>query len=450
MTARALLLGVAAAILAAAAPKPEFRAGAAVADITPAGPIWMSGYAARKAPSEGAAEPLHAKALAMEDRKGSRVVIVTTDLIGLPREITDQVAARLGQDQDLRRAQVLFNSSHTHAGPIVWPNLRPLFALDAAQQKIAEAYARRLTDELYRVAIAALSKMEPATLHYSEGKAGFAANRREFRKEKVQFGVNPNGPVDHTVPVVDVRSANGKRLAILFGYTCHNTTLAADFLKLSGDYAGAAQRELEARFPGATALFLMLCGADQNPEPRGQPEHVAAHGKQLADGVAQALGGAATELRAPLKTAFQLTSLAFAPHSREQFEEEAKHQDVFRARRARLMLERYDAGQPMTKTPYPVQGIRFGKQLTILALGGEAVVDYQLRARRLYPEEKLIVAGYSNDVMCYIPSLRVLREGGYEAGESMIYYGMPGKFTEEVEETVFASVRRVLQQVGVN
>lgn len=446
---RALLLLWCAAAVAGAAPKPEFRAGAAVADITPLSPIWMSGYAARKAPAKGAAEPIQAKALAIEDRKGSRVVILTTDLIGLPREISDHVAARLGNDQDLRRAQVLFNSSHTHAGPVVWPNLRPMFALDAAQQQAVEAYARRLTDELYHVAIAALSKMEPAKLHYSEGSAGFAINRREFRKDKVVFGTNPEGPRDHTVPVIDVRSANGKRLAILFGYTCHNTTLGAEFTKISGDYAGAAQRAIEARYPGATALFILQCGADQNPNPRGKPEQVEAHGKQLADGVAKALSGESTELHAPLKTSFLLTDLAFAPHTRGQFEEEAKHQDVYRARRAKLMLERYDAGQPLNKTPYPVQAIRFGKELTILALGGEVVVDYQLRARRLYPGEKLFVAGYSNDVMCYIPSLRVLREGGYEAAESMIYYGMPGPFTEDVEETVFASVRRVLKQVGV-
>lgn len=448
---RGLLSIAAAAVVCAlnAAPKPGFRAGSAVADITPAGSIWMSGFAARKAPSNGVAEPLHAKALAIEDRKGSRVVILTTDLIGLPREITDHVAARLGHDHDLRRSQVLFNSSHTHAGPVVWPNLRPMFAFDAAQQKTAEGYARRLTDELYRVAIAALSKMEPATLLYSEGAAGFAINRREFRKEKVVFGTNPEGALDHTVPVIDVRSANGKRLAILFGYTCHNTTLGAEFNQISGDYAGAAQRAIEARYPGATALFILQCGADQNPHPRGKSEHVEDHGKRLADGVVKALGGETTELYAPLKTSFQLTDLAFAPHTREQFEEESKHQDVFRARRAKLMLARYDAGQPMNKTPYPVQAIRFGKELTILALGGEVVVDYQLRARRLYPGEKLFVAGYSNDVMCYIPSLRVLREGGYEADTSMIYYGMPGPFTEDVEETVFASVRRVLKQVGV-
>ncbi len=447
MTAR-LCLALVAALFAAAAPKPEFKAGVAVIDITPAGPIWMSGYAARTKPSDGVDQPLQAKALAIEDQKGHRVVIITTDLIGLPRQITDPVSARLGQAHSLRRADILFNSSHTHAGPVIWPNLRPMFALDEAQQRAVEEYARKLGEDLFTVATGALGKLEPATLQYGEGEAGFAVNRREFRKTGVQFGVNPQAPRDHKVPVVEIRGAGDKRIAILFGYTCHNTTLGADATKLNGDYAGAAQREIEQRFPGVTALFLLLCGADQNPNPRGKPEHVQAHGLQLADAVSQALSGKVVPIHAPLRTAFQMVDVAFAPHTREQFEEEAKDKDVFRARRARLMLEKYDAGQPLRKIPYPVQAVRFNKDLTVLALGGEVVVDYQLRARRHYPAERLIVAGYSNDVMCYIPSLRVLREGGYEADTSMIYYGLPGKFSEDVEDTIFDTIRRVMKQAG--
>ena len=113
------------------------------------------------------------------------------------------------------------------------------------------------------------------------------------------------------------------------------------------------------------------------------------------------------------------------------------------------MLALYDQRRPLRSTPYPVQAIRFGNKLTILALGGEVVVDYALRAKKEYPKERLVVAGYSNDVMCYIPSRRVLKEGGYEAETSMIYYGMPGRFTEDVEEIVFRTIGQALRRVGV-
>jgi len=116
--------------------------------------------------------------------------------------------------------------------------------------------------------------------------------------------------------------------------------------------------------------------------------------------------------------------------------------------RARQMLKAYDERRPVRYVPYPVQAVRFNTDLALLALGGEVVVDYALRAKREFPRETLVVAGYSNDVMCYIPSLRVLREGGYEADSSMIYYGQPGPFSEEVEETVFKTIHQVMRRVG--
>ncbi|MDD4026301.1 MAG: hypothetical protein PHN85_10325 [Kiritimatiellae bacterium] len=93
------------------------------------------------------------------------------------------------------------------------------------------------------------------------------------------------------------------------------------------------------------------------------------------------------------------------------------------------------------------QALRFGDGLTILFLSGEVVVDYSLRVKREYPANSLLVAGYCNEVQCYIPSLRVLREGGYEANDSMIYYGQPGSFTADVEETVFGAIREVMKAV---
>ena len=430
-------------------PPAPFRAGVARVKITPGGPIWMSGYANRTKPSEGVLTELWAKALAIQDGKGYKIVLVTTDLIGLPRSITDEVAARAEKQYGLRRAQVLFNSSHTHTGPVVWPNLSTMFDLGDDERTRLAAYSSSLRENLFTVIGAALGDLAPARIAFGQGETGFAINRRQFSRTSVQIGVNPKGPMDHSVPVFDIRGADGKLKAVLFGYACHNTTLTGEHHKISGDYAGYAQMEIESAHPGATALFLMLCGADQNPNPRSKEELAIEHGKSLAAAVESVLKGKLDPLRSPVKAAYQSIDLAFAIHTRETFETDAKDPNVFKARRARQMLAAYDAGRPVRSTPYPVQAIRFSKDLTVLALGGEVVVDYVLRTRRDYPKERLVVAGYSNDVMCYIPSLRVLREGGYEADTSMIYYGQPGKFAEDVEDRIFRSISDVLKRVGV-
>jgi hypothetical protein len=202
-------------------------------------------------------------------------------------------------------------------------------------------------------------------------------------------------------------------------------------------------------------MFLTLCGGDQNPSPRGKVEHAQEHGRALAEEVARVLGGG-SEAAAPLKpvkshiaTAFEVLKLDFPPHQRETFEKELQHANRFRQQRAKLMLEAYDRGEPVRHVACPVQGVRLGDELILVAIAGEVVIDYTLRLKSEYPQHNLVVAGFSNDVPCYIPSLRVLREGGYEPVDSMIYYGLPGPLAENVEEKVITGCRNVLRQVGV-
>ncbi len=425
----------------------DFKAGVARVPITPPTPFWLSGYAARTNPAPKIRTDLWAKALALEDRTGSRAVIVTTDLIGLPAEISDTVARSLAREHRLPRGALVVNSSHTHAGPAIWPNLRVMFDFPAAEAERVKQYALRLTDQLGQVAGDALKRLEPAALSFGRGEAGFAVNRRQPTPDGVRLGVNPDGPVDHSVPVLRVRRADGSLLAVLFGYACHNTTLGGDFYEVDGDHAGAAQRNLEREFPGATALFLMLCGGDQNPHPRGKIEHVEQYGRELADAVAAALRKELVQVSPPIRAAHQTARLDFAPHTRETFEAELQDANLFKQRRARLMLEAYDRGQPVRQLDLPVQALRLGRGLTLLALGGEVVIDYGLRVQGEFPAENVVVAAYCHDVACYIPSLRVLREGGYEAVDSMIYYGQPGPFAETVEESVFAAIREVMAKV---
>ncbi len=74
-------------------------------------------------------------------------------------------------------------------------------------------------------------------------------------------------------------------------------------------------------------------------------------------------------------------------------------------------------------------------------LGGEVVVDYALRLKHELTGD-VWVTGYANDVMSYIPSRRVLREGGYEGATSMVYYGLPTTWGPTIEEAIVREVHR--------
>jgi len=112
------------------------------------------------------------------------------------------------------------------------------------------------------------------------------------------------------------------------------------------------------------------------------------------------------------------------------------------------MLEAYNRGWDMSEYEYPVQAVRFNDDFTILAMTGEVVIDYALAAKMKYPGENMFVAGYCTEVQCYIPSKRILDEGGYEPESSMIYYGFPGPFSDNVENKIMDIIGQVMKRTG--
>lgn len=415
-------------------------AGAARVDITPQRSLWMAGFARRSEPSQGVALPLWARALALQARGGRPAVLVTVDLLGLTARITDAVANEAGRRFGLDRAQLLFNASHTHCGPIVDEQLAVAYDLSASQWRDIREYSRALEGHLIDAIGAALSRLRPARLVPARGRATFAANRR------VAFG--PDGPVDHTVPVLRVEHPGGAPAAVVFGYACHNTTLQADFVRFHGDYAGVAQALLEKRHPGAVALFVAGCGADANPKPRGTLALAEAHGAALAEAVEKA-DPIGDPLAPRLETAYSTVELPFVHgDARQRWRSQLEIEAVY-LRRYDALMEALTARRELPESqPCPVQVWSLGHDRALVALGGETVVDYALRLQREHGRQQLWVAGYSNDVFGYLPSRRVLREGGYEGADAMVYYGRPGPFTDAVEELVVAEARRLLAATG--
>ena len=436
---RAFLLSAAAAISAPlhAAAAPDWRAGVASVDITPRQSLWMAGFAARTQPAQGTAQRLHAKALALEDAKGQRLVVVSLDLLGVTAGMSDRIGRAVDQRFGVPRERLLLAASHTHSGPVVDAQL--LVAYDVTPQQVAdiETYTAAVEAQIVEVVGRAVAALEPATLHTGHTEAAFAANRR------VQY--SPAGPVDHRVPMLRV-DVGGAPRAVLFSYACHNTTLPATNVEWHGDYAGVAQAAIEAAQPGLTALFMTGCGADANPTPRGTREDVERHGRALAEAVTKALPQL-SPVNGPTRAAMAWPELPFAAAlTPDEWKTRFGLEEPYVTRHARLMDQtRARDGKLPESQKIPLQVWRFGSDLTLVALGGEVVVDYALRLRRDHPRDNVWPVGYANDVFGYVPSRRVLEEGGYEGGGSLLYYGRPGPFDATVEDRIFAALEQLMR-----
>lgn len=426
-----------------AEPAPLWKAGVASVVVTPDESMWMAGYAARDKPSEGKVHDLHAKALAFEDDQSTRLVIVTLDLITVPRDVREWLQEQVGKRYQLPPEGLLLNASHTHCGPELRPN--KVYVPDERADQCM-AYVDALQQKLLALIGNALDDLAPASLTYTHARAGFAMNRRTPTETGVRNHPYPDGPVDHDVPVLQVTDGEGKLKAILFGYACHSTTLS--FYQFCGDYAGFAKRYVEEAHPGVTAFFMAGCGGDQNPYPRRELELCQNHGRALANAVETALQTYAKPVHGPLRTAIDNVVLQFAaPPSRTQLEKEAQSKNKWEKRHAEILLkELEDSGKIHTTYSAPVQVVRFGNDLLLVALPGEVVVDYSLRLKSELAGPAVWVAGYCNDVFAYLPSLRVLKEGGYEGGEAMRYTSFPGPFEPTVEKLVVGKVHELAKK----
>ncbi|MCE5345147.1 MAG: neutral/alkaline non-lysosomal ceramidase N-terminal domain-containing protein [Bacteroidales bacterium] len=424
-----------------------WKAGVARVVITPQEPIWMAGYGGRDHPSEGMLVDLWAKALALEDAKGKKVILVTADLLGFPKNMSDHIRDQIAVKYGLTRSQIILSSSHTHTGPVLMDALFDIYPLDAAQLGVIKKYSDNLEKKIIALTGEALHSMVPAQLFSMNGVARFQVNRRNNNETTLNKQTDLNGPNDYAVPVLKVADSSGNLMAVAFGYACHATVL--NFYQFSGDYPGFAQIEMEKLHPGVTAMFFQGAGADQNPLPRRSVPIAQQYGRELAAAVDRVLNEDMKKLEPSISTAYSEINLTFStPPTKEELIKIEKEANGYEKRWASNQLAYLKRnGSLRTSYPYPVQIWKLGDQ-PLMTLGGELVIQYSIELKKLFGTD-IFVMGYANDVMTYIPSETVLKEGGYEGESSKMVYGMPSKWNSDIQVKILNEFKKLAAKAGV-
>jgi len=440
-------------LFAVSADAAGWKAGVAKADITPDKPMWMSGYAGRDHRAEGTRTKLWGKVLVLEDGRGQRVAAITLDLVGIDQATSNLLRDRIVKEHGIERSRIALLCSHTHCGPVVGNNLISMYVLSPEDQQLVTEYATSLIDEVGTAVGQALADLAPAELSWSSGHTDFAVNRRTNKEAEVpalRAAGQLLGPNDHEVPVLKVKCGDQTK-AIVFGYACHSTTLS--FFEWCGDYPGYAMLDVEEKNPGTLAMFWAGCGADQNPLPRRTVELAQEYGSRLATAVQTAIDTSSNPISGDLDARYDEPELSFANIlTKEQVEAQLTSSSIYEVGRAKMLKKEIEANGSIRPTyVYPVQTWKLGDGPVWVILGGEVVVDYSIRLKteiRMQSGAKSVwVAAYANDVMAYIPSLRVLKEGGYEGEAAMLYYGQPGKWADTVEEIIVKQVHAQMQSL---
>jgi len=444
----------------------EFRAGTAKANITPEELGWLGGYGHRNRPAEGVAADLWVRALALEDKPGHRRVLVSADIHIFTRRLHREIVEAARKQFRLKESELMLIASHTHSGPALPEDFDPVisWSLNEQEMRKVHAAANRIRNQVLDAMARALADLRPARLAFGRGQATFGVNRRVRKSDgSYDFGANPAGVTDPDVPVLLVQSPEGAPRAVVFTYACHCTSIRnghEGFYQYHPDYAGVAAEQIERQLPGSTALYVTGCAGEIDPQPQGGVKVAELHGKSLSTVVLSVVNRTGLRgIRGPLRTMYREIRLPLVPvPSRQKYVELSASQNQYRQRHARHILAQMDAGTVPTVIPYPVQIWQFGKDLTLVALAGEVGVDYALRLKRELGD-RIWVAAYANEVPCYIPSERVLKEGGYEAGwdldqgpavpgatGSILFYGWAAPLAAGVENRIIKTVHAMLRK----
>jgi putative membrane-bound dehydrogenase-like protein len=411
----------------------EYRVGAGRVEITPAYPVRLNGFGSRRDEASGVSQRLWAKALAISSAGQPPVVIFAIDNLGIREAMVDEVARALNDRFQIPRENVALTFTHTHCAPKVNGACDTIFSTDIPpdHQGHIDQYTSELPGLLIQAATQAVESLRPAELEWAVGNVGFAENRR-----------TPGGPVDHDLPVLFARDESGKLIAVYTTYACHCVTLS--FNQYSGDWAGYAQELIETSQPGTVAMVSIGCGSDANPAGGVTGDNLAAaaeQGQQIAREVERLVSLPKRTVRGQIDARLSHVPVPLAPLPTLEQLEEVAAQGGSPGYNATWQLNRLKRGEALVaELNYPLQTITFGDSLHLVFLAGEVCVDYALRLKRELRRDRVWIHGYSNDFCAYIPSERLLAEGGYGGGGEIPYFALPGPLAAGLEDRLISAV----------
>ena len=411
------------------------RAGAACTEVTPPAGLAMAGFAARGAPALGAHDPLTVRALVVGD-----TALVVADVIGIDAATSARIRARAGLDP----RRVIVAATHTHGGPASMAD-----RLGGAPDP---AWMSRLENACVATLEAALAARRPARLTLGFGAdPGIARNRRD-----------PGGKIDPALPVLWLRDAAGRTIAVLTGHACHPVVLGADNRLWTADYPHFVRRAIEAAHPGALAVWVTGCAGDANtghsaadslslaPDPARSFEEAARVAQRIVEAALAAPEIPLDSRPESISANEAWVTLHFSPdkplseHSIDGWRTEMA--DAVPARAALLRQWIAWAEGPARRLARPiaarVSALNWGGAW-LIGLPGEIFAETSLTLRAA-TRSWLVPIGYADDNPGYIPPRSAFAHGGYEIDEAHRYYGQPAAFAPGTAEALADAAGRLV------
>ena len=376
---------------------------------------------------------LSAMALAIQ-KGGERLLIISADLCGFEHSFTHAIREILSKEHHVPPSAILFNATHTHFAPITqeWSALGPFYSKPDA------AYMRLLSEGMLRAAREALARAKPANLFFGRGSTEIGRNRRSSD--------NPDAPYDNTLDILVARDGDENITGMLFMTGCHPVYRNAgeESFTLSANYPAVARDRIRESTGADQVMFIQGFGGDINPRDNNHEQT----GKNLAADVLTILQKDLHPVQGSITHAFDTLDLPIETWSREKIADfrndnlplKGNLEAERNVRWADAMLERYAKGTFPSTLPLYVQTLGIG-DWKLVGLSREVVNEYGPAIRNIWPDDKVSVAGYCNDVTSYLPADWHITAGVYEGNGSFYWYGAPGTFPTGTKDLIIETIR---------
>jgi len=419
--------------------------GTAKVDITPAYPVELAGFASRTGAFEGISRRLYARIWFFEQHGDSGVrkaLIVQADLIWWGPEIVRRLKQNLLERWGFDPASVIFHASHTHSGP------QTTGMFTSSLGKPDSAYLKQLEWLVLDGVSEAQSNLESVLVLRGGGDCRIGVNRRRRVEETIKMAPHPDGPMDTEVIVFRFQTGAGAAKGVLFHYTCHPTVTADNFI--SSEFPGVAMEQVEEALAGGTiASYMQGCCGDIRPALvrddafyRGTDEDVERLGGALSEEVLRVLNRPMKPL-VPTQLAWR-SEIVRLPLQRmpEREELEAlKDEEGIVGQWSALLLD--EPFRLCDFVPLQLSVLHIADGLSFLALDGEVVMEYG-KFVKTRSGGRILPLAYSNGMVGYIPTALQVSEGGYEAKESVRYFGLPAPFDDSLEKLICDGLLRLI------
>lgn len=405
--------------------------GRSKVDITPTDPIQLAGFAHRTQQATKVAQKLYVKTFMLQN-DGKIILIIVADLIWWDDKFVSRLQNVITNKFQIPKNQICFHATHNHSGPQTSSKFSQQLG------KLSKFYLSFIKECVLLGITEAKKDKEKVSMEIRKGSSNINIYRRKKVDDNIKMLPNSAIRTDNELTVITFNTLENKKKSVWIHYSCHPTTTDENIL--SSEFTGVCCERIENMYPDATVAYLQgFCG-DLRPNLvqekkfyRGKVEDTVRIGEQFANEVLQIIK---KSKKVTAKGSFTCKRIVLTM----RFSDKNKQHLV----PASLEVEWSQLVKKNLSDGYELifQYIQLSDQISFMACNAELVQAYSFFIKKL--KKNLLPLGYSNGMVGYIPTSEQLKEGGYEAVQSLFYFGYPSTMETEMEDEIKQTFRTIL------